>query len=372
MENENAFKHHIGPALVHRLAAATKQAWPAFNVKAFERAVLPKLVPLELKARVDLVARAWAERLPPEYPEALAVMLATMGPPLTQDTQVAQGLFYHWIHAHFVQCFGLQHPELSLNAMVQITQRSTAEFCVRPFFQAYPRQTLTFLKRLRTHESPHVRRWVSEGSRPRLPWGLRLTAFVKDPTPVLALITPLRADPSLYVRTSVANNLNDIAKDHPDIVVETIRQWLAEPNNPHAPWIAKRALRHLVKQGHAGALRALGFGVGTKAKLSALTIDKRLVVVGDALTFAFTLEGKAQESLNIDYAVAFQMASGKTASKVFKLKALTIAKGQKLLLQKRHSFKPITTRRYHPGVHSITVLANGHGLGSVQFDLKVP
>ncbi len=372
MENENAFKHHIGPALVHRLAAATKQAWPAFKDKAFERAVVPKLAPLELKARVDFVTRAWAERLPQDFPQALPLVLTTMGPPLTQDTQVAQGLFYHWIHAHFVQCFGLDHPDLSLAAMLQITQRSTAEFCVRPFFQTHPRQTLAFLKRLRTHESPHVRRWVSEGSRPRLPWGLRLTAFVKDPTPVLALITPLRADPSQYVRTSVANNLNDIAKDHPNIVVETVRQWLTETQNPHAPWIAKRALRHLVKQGHAGALQALGFGVGTKAKLSALTIDKPRVVVGDSLTFALTLEGRAQESLNIDYAVGFQLASGKTGQKVFKLKTLTIAKGQKVSLQKRHSFKSITTRRYYPGEHSITVLANGHALGSVHFDLKMP
>lgn len=371
MENENAFKHKVGPELVRRLSAATKAAWSPFDAKAFERAVLPKLEPLELKARVDLVTRAWAAGLPVAYPEALRVVLATMGPPLTEETEVAQTLFYHWLHAHFVQCFGLEHLDLSLAAMVEITMRSTAEFCVRPFFVRYPRQVLAFLKGLRTHENPHVRRWVSEGSRPRLPWGLRLHAFVKDPTPVLALITPLRNDPSPYVRTSVANHLNDIAKDHPNIVVETVREWLNEPGNPHAPWVAKRALRQLVKQGHAGALQALGFGVGTKAKLVALSIEKPRVTVGESIAFRLVLEGKAQETLSVDYAVTFRLAAGKTGSKVFKLKALSLAKGQSVELQKRHSFKPITTRRYYPGEHSITVLANGRALGSLKFELRL-
>ncbi|MDX2019419.1 MAG: DNA alkylation repair protein [Deltaproteobacteria bacterium] len=371
MENENAFKHRVNEDLVRRLASATKAAWPLFDSKGFLRAVVAELEPLELKARIDFVTKQWAARLPSSYGEALPVVLATMGPPLTNDTDVSQSAFYHWLHAHFVQCFGLEHPQLSLSAMVEITQRSTAEFCVRPFFERYPRETLAFLKRLRTHASPHVRRWVSEGSRPRLPWGLRLQAFIKDPTPVLGLITPLRADPSLYVRNSVANNLNDIAKDHPDIVVETMRSWLSETKNTHAPWLAKRALRHLVKQGHAGALQTLGFGAGTQAKLVALRLERPRVRVGDHIEFEVLLRGRAPEKVNVDYAVTYQLAAGKTGQKVFKLKVLDLKQGQTVLLRKRHSLKPITTRRYYAGEHSITILANGQSLGSLKFDLAL-
>lgn len=370
VENPKAFKHQIGPDVVRRLAAATRKAWAKFDDEAFVKGVLPRLAPLELKARIGFVTAAWAERLPPSYAKALPIVLATMGPPLTADTQVSQGGFYHWLHAHFVETRGLEDLEASLAAMVQITQRGTAEFCVRPFLIRHPARTLAFLASVRAHESPHVRRWVSEGTRPRLPWGARLTSFIEDPSPVLELITPLRADASLYVRNSVANNLNDIAKDHPRLVVKTVRRWLSEKDNPHAPWIAKRALRQLVKAGDAEALGVLGFDAKPKVKLVSLAIDKPSLEIGDSIEFELALRSSANESVNVDYAIEYQMARGKIARKVFKLKVVPLTKGKLVALRKRHSFRLITTRTYHPGAHGITVLVNGRPLGSARFELR--
>lgn len=372
MENSNAFKHRIGGAVVQQLATATRRAWRRFDEASFRTRALDGLEALELKARVKWVTQVWAEHLPPDYAEALPLVLATMGPPLKTGAQVSEGLFFHWIHAQFVESYGLSHVLPSLHAMRELTQRSTAEFCVRPFLVQHPDETLAFLTNARSHASPHVRRWVSEGTRPRLPWGLRLAAFVKDPGPVLALIAPLRFDDEEYVRTSVANNLNDIAKDHPELVVETVKAWLGETSNPHAPWIAKRALRTLIKQGHAGALEALGFSAGTRTKLVAFTLDRASLSVGDDLQMEVTLRAGPAEVVNLDYAIGFQLAGGKRGEKVFKLKVLNLDKGQTVVLRKKHSFRPITTRKYYGGEHSVALIANGQTLGRATFTLQVP
>lgn len=375
--NPKAFKHQVNLDQAERLATALRKAWPAFDKTSFLSVVAPALPPLELKERIAFIASTTASHLPENYEQALKVVLSTLGPPLEGTSHVASEAFYYWIHAHFVQTHGLKHFDLSLSAMCEITQRSTAEFAIRPFLLADTERVLKFLRKQLSHPNPHVRRWVSEGTRSRLPWGERLPMFQADPSEPLLLLEQLRNDPALYVRTSVANHLGDIAKDHPDTVVQTLKRWLQEhqafPKKfPHAPWIAKRALRHLVKAGHTGALGVLGVSGSSRAVVSALTLDKKRVRVGDRLTLSAAVQAKVSEPLMIDYAVVYCLARGKTGRKVYKLKQLTLRAGETAPISKAHSFRPISTRVYYPGEHQLQLIVNGQVKAEASFQLVVP
>jgi 3-methyladenine DNA glycosylase AlkC len=119
-----------------------------------------------------------------------------------------------------------------------------------------------------------VRRLVSEGTRPRLPWAPRLRAFMRDPRPVLELLEWLKDDPSLYVRRSVANNLNDIGKDHPDLLFATAERWMKDANeNRH--WIIRHALRSAVKRGDPGTHKVEVLINGTATALGSFELLAR-------------------------------------------------------------------------------------------------
>jgi uncharacterized protein (DUF2336 family) len=201
--------------------------------------------------------------------------------------------------------------------------------------------------------------------------------FQSDPSEPLSLLEQLRNDASPYVRTSVANHLGDIAKDHPGLAVETAKRWLAEhrasPKKfPHAPWIAERALRHLVKAGDPGALGTLGVASSSRASVSLISLDKKRVRIGERLTFSAVLKGAVSESLIVDYAVVYQLARGKTGRKVYKLKKLEIAAGASVAISKTHSFRPITTRVYYPGEHQLLLIVNGKVKAEAAFQLLGP
>jgi 3-methyladenine DNA glycosylase AlkC len=175
----------------------------------------------------------------------------------------------------FVAAYGLGYLDLSLRALYELTKRFTAEGAIRAFLQAYPEQTLTWLAEWATDPNCHVRRLVSEGARPRLPLAPRLPEFVKNPQPVLALLEQLKANPVLMVPRSFANNLNDIAKDHPDLVVETLARW-KQAADPGTQWIIGHATRTLLKQGHADALALLGYGAATSISVVSFQLTPRI------------------------------------------------------------------------------------------------
>ena len=261
-------------------------------------------------------------------------------------------------------------PERALRSLHAITQRFTAEWAIRPFIVAQPALVFATLQRWTTDPSAHVRRLVSEGSRPRLPWGLQLKSLIADPSPALPLLRALQDDPSEYVRRSVANHLNDIAKDHPAIVV----QWLAE-HLPGAPPQRQRLLKHasrtLIKQGHPEVMKAWGLGRPLRGTVR-LKIEPKRVRIGETLTLQLTLVSGAARAqpLQIDYAVHHVKASGATSPKVFKGWALKLAPHATLQLEKRHSMRVVTTRRYHPGRHDLDLRINGQVLARAGFDLS--
>lgn len=371
MSEYQPHKNYFGLELAHKLAGRIVAVQPTFPAEQFVAQIAARVDELELKDRVALIAAALRECLPADYPAALQILLSILGP----ENPKEEGMFTYGYHlmpvAYFVEVYGLDHFDHSITALAEVTKRHTAEYAIRPYLGRYPQQTLAVLEGWAVHANAHVRRLVSEGTRPRLPWATRLTAFVDDPGPVLRLLEKLKHDPSPYVRKSVANNLNDIAKDHPDLVLETLSRW-SQHAGEETRWITRHALRNLVKQGHPAALKLLGFNQ-IQVSLQQLKIEPETVRLGDSLKISFTLQNETPESqyLVVDYIIHLAKANGKTSPKVFKLRTQTLNGGERLTLQKSHSFKPVRTRRYYGGQQRLEVQVNGVVVGGENFRLMV-
>ncbi len=360
------FKNLIGSAAIDRLADRLAATGP-FDTIPFRTACLAPLDGLELKDRVRHVAACLRDYLEPAYPDALARLLRSLPPP-QDDTEGVTEAMEWWPVCQFVESYGLDHPDLSVRAMHDLTRRFSCEFAVRPYLARRPAETLSVLAGWTRDPDPHVRRLVSEGTRPRLPWGMRLSEFVRDPEPVIALLERLRDDPEEYVRRSVANNLNDIAKDHPERVVDLAKTWMVDAS-PERVRLLKRALRTLVKAGHSGALGLFGFeGARVSGRVEVRTPDVRL---GEALSFAVELTASHDAALLVDYAVHHVRANGSTTAKVFKWTTRRVTADVPVRLEREHSFRAVTTRRYYPGVHRVEVLVNGASIGCAEFRLTL-
>lgn len=370
MADSQPFKAYFGVDLAARLAGDLRRVYPAFDADSFVGQVAADVESLELKDRVALIAAALRDHLPADYPTALATLLAILGPELDAE----QGMFEHGYHvyplAHFVEVYGLDHYAESMRALHAITRRFSSEFAIRPYLRRYPQRTLAHLREWAHDPNPHVRRLVSEGTRPRLPWAMRLDPFIADPTPTLALLDLLHDDPSAYVRKSVANHLNDISKDHPARVIETLTRWQTTGTPDRIAWIARHALRSLVKAGDPAALALLGYGP-PQVVLADFSVSPAVIELGEAIELRATLrsDSDAPQPLVIDYAITFVRARGKTGAKVFKLTTTTLDPGAALDLAKTHVFKPVSVRRYYPGVHCVALQVNGVALGDASFEL---
>ncbi len=364
-------KNHFGADVPTTLAAMIAAVHPSFPAKAFVRDALKGYDALELMPRGRHLATVLRTHLPAHYPEAVRILVQSTQQPVQRQVAPSMASFLFMPHCFFVAQYGLEHFEESMEAQHTLTQRFTAEFSIRPFLVAHPKATLQRLHQWAQDPSEHVRRLVSEGTRPRLPWAMRLPAFQADPAPVLALLELLKDDPALYVRRSVANNLNDIGKDHPQVLVDTAKRWLKNAS-PEREWVVRHALRWAVKQGDAGALKVLGFAQGAQVKVAAASITPQRVNLGGAVTITFTLEStQAQpQDLMVDLQVHYAKANGKTSGKVFKLKALTLAGPGRVQMQKTLKLEDLTTRKHYAGRHAVELLVNGaaHALGA--FELR--
>jgi 3-methyladenine DNA glycosylase AlkC len=361
------FKNLFSAALVRTAGQALARAWPEFERRRFERIAVKGLDQLEMKARAMQIADALEATLPASFDAACGVIEAALAPPLpadaaaAADNDAAAGLtgWIVWPLGEFVARRGIEEPERALAALHALTQRLTSEFAIRPFLVRHPQLTLATLQGWTCDPSPHVRRLCSEGSRPRLPWGLRLQALVADPSPTLPILAALQDDPSDDVRRSVANHLNDIAKDHPALVVDWVRRHLPGANKARRA-LLRHASRTLIKQGHAPMLALWGVGAAFEGRCK-LALSPRRVAVGQSVEMTLTLRSQAASAqpLLIDYAVHHVKAAGGTRAKVFKGWQLMLAPGELRTLVRRHSFRPVTTRRYHAGTHVIEVSING-------------
>jgi 3-methyladenine DNA glycosylase AlkC len=368
-------KTFFSPALVRRLANDISRAEPAFPARAFERQATTGLEALELLDRGKHIARALHDHLPSEYPQALDVLMRSLGPEHASDELVGGGMapFYYLPHTLFVAEHGLDHFDLSLQAQLELTKRFTAESSIRPYIAKDPERTFAQLVKWATNENAHVRRLVSEGTRLRLPWASRVAWLDANPRRVLELLELLKGDSASVVRRSVANNLNDLSRDHAELVIATCRAWLGTSASPETHALVRHALRSLVRKGHRGALAVLGANKRPKVLVKAARFSTKSIRLGDRLKFSFTLESTASraQDLIVDYAVHFVKANGAARAKVFKLKRVTLAARGRVELAASVSFAQMTTRQHYPGRHLIEVLANGEAFPLGELELRL-
>jgi 3-methyladenine DNA glycosylase AlkC len=373
------FKNLINAPLVREAAAHLARNSPGFDAPRFVAQATRGLQALEMKARAMQIADALQATLPGDFVAAAAALEAALAPPepgeqMAQLEGLQQGLrgWILWPVGEFVARAGLDRPERALQALHAITQRFTAEFAIRPFIVAHPELVFATLARWVHDGSPHVRRLVSEGSRPRLPWGLQLKALIADPSPTLPLLRALQDDASGYVRRSVANHLNDIAKDHPALVARWLHEHLPGAG-PERTALLRHASRTLIKAGDAAVLRAWGLGAAFKGQARLAVKPARVVLGGEVeLTLVLSSSSAKAQTLAIDYAVHHVKANGSTSPKVFKGWQTTLPAHGEVVLVKRHAVKPITTRRYHAGRHPVVVQVNGQPVAEGAFVLALP
>jgi len=297
--------------------------------------------------------------LPKEYPTTIEILVDSLGEELQVEELEGYEGFYVMPLCEYVATYGLEHFDISMNAMFEMTKRFSAEFSIRYFLKAQENKTLQQLSLWAKDENVHVRRLVSEGSRPRLPLAMRLHSFVQEPTPVLELLELLKNEPSRLVQRSIANNLNDIAKDNPDACVALLKRWKKE-KVVDIDYIIKHATRTLIKEGHAGALELLGFN-DVHINNFALHVKQNSVVLGESLEFdvEFEIESAHDEKLVIDYLLYFKKANGSLSSKVFKLRTKSFKSNEIITLHKSHPLKEASTRKYYEGEHQIAIQING-------------
>jgi len=370
-----AFKHLLNPDLVRACGGHLRRAWPGFDRRGFEARALDGLEAMEMKARAMHVADALEATLPDDFDRAAGIVEAALAPPATDDrlafrtTDAGLAGWIGWPLGEFIARRGQAAPERALLALRELTQRFTSEFAVRPFLVNHFDSTLARLLAWSTDPNPHVRRWTSEGSRPRLPWGLQVKSLVADPSPTLPLLRALQDDPSEYVRRSVANHLNDIAKDHPGLVAGWLEEHLPGASRERQA-LLRHASRTLVKQGDARVLKAWGLGRDFRGEAT-LAVSPHRLAIGGAIELQVSLASAAAgtQTLLVDYVVHHVKANGGRSPKVFKGWRVTLAPGESRTLRKAHSLKPITTRRYYPGRHLVALQVNGKVLAEAGFTL---
>jgi 3-methyladenine DNA glycosylase AlkC len=345
---------------VKAFAETLKRFDPGFDKKRFIVLTLDEdFENRELMDRMRHITRCLHEMLPESYKKALAV--------LKKAAPHVRGMEAICL-PEYVGLYGLDHRDASLEALTLFTKHSSSEFAIRPFILEDPKHAMAFMKKAAKDRNPKVRRLASEGCRPRLPWAQALPAFKKDPTPILPVLELLKDDESDFVRNSVANNLNDISKDHPDLVLRVCKKWLGKSDR--ADWIVKHACRGMLKAGDSRAMTLFGFGDPKQIEVPRLSLDKKKPSIGEKVELTFTVRVDAKKAclLRLEYAVYFTRAGGAESKKVFKIGERTLPPGAHVVT-KRHSFADQSTRKHYPGPHKIAIIVNGVEKARKSFEL---
>jgi 3-methyladenine DNA glycosylase AlkC len=354
-------KDILGPGALVNIADAGALVSPLFDRVAFLGAASEGLAALSIMERVRHIADALKTALPSDYPAALAI-IRDMTPHLGHGFQAMAV-------TEFVARYGLRDFDRSMAALADLTRFGSAEFAIRPFLALDHKRTLAVMQKWTGSADEHVRRLASEGSRPRLPWAARVPALKDQPTLAAPILNALKADTGSYVRKSVANHLNDIAKDRPDWVLDLLDQWPRD--NPHTDWIIRHALRTLIKQGNPRALALIGVSHGAAVTVSRFDVAPLDVRLGETIAITADLTSAAPNSqrLVVDYRLHYARAGGKTSAKVFKLKTFDIAAGKTVALCISQTIRDFSTRRHHPGSHDVELIVNGQTMATASFHL---
>lgn len=360
------FKDRFNDESLNKLALEIQTVYNGFPVEKFLKSTMDETWDgLEFKQRVMQISVNLGKYLPANYKTAIHIIdKVIMNYDICLDGFV---IFF----PTFVELYGQdkENWDVSMAALARYTQYASAEFAVRSFIINDERRMMAQMTAWAKHDNEHVRRLASEGCRPRLPWGRALPRFQKDPSPVLCILEQLKADPSPYVRKSVANNLNDISKTHPDLVVKIARDWYGK--DKHTDWIVKHGCRTLLKKGNSDVLGILGFADAGCVKVDGFSLGAASVFIGENMTFSFEIEAKKTTKVRLEYGIDYVKANGKRNRKIFQISELIFKENGKKPYTKTHSFADASTRKHYPGIHSVTLIVNGAERGTLDFEVLV-
>lgn len=335
--------------LINSLASEIKRVYKKFDSEKFQKRIFSEgWDKKELKERMRFIALTLSEFLPDDFEKAIAILM-----PVSEAFIGFEYMFF----PDFVELYGLHDFELSMKALAHFTDYSSSEFAIRVYIKKYPDKTMAQMESWAGSSNKHLRRLASEGCRPRLPWAMALPEFKKNPAPVLKIIKKLKDDESEYVRRSVANNLNDISKDNPLVVLNLAKKWIGKKKRRDR--LLKHACRSLLKSGNPKALKIFGLTRAAHIRVEALKLADS-VTIGDSFAFSFILKtnGKKLGRVRLEYAVDFKKSTGKLSRKIFKISEGNWSVREKSI-SKILSFKIISTRRYYPGTHRVAIIVNG-------------
>jgi len=352
-------KNFFDPAFVNRLAIEMKKRDANFDERGFVSSVLSaEWESLELKARANKIAVKLVDYLPYSFPEQMKIVLA-VAPKFTG--------YPGTVFPTIIELFGIEYPSESINALKELTTYSTSEFAIRPFLKKYP-ETIQTMLAWSSDENYHVRRLASEGCRPLLPWAMKLEQYVQDPQPLIPILENLKNDQEDYVYRSVANNLNDISKHHPALVLKLCTQWISESKTTR--WVAKHALRTLLKSGNQEAMRLFGFGSIQELEVLHFNVMKRELRIGESTHFSFkTIHHGIPSKFRFEYSIGYLKKNGQHKEKVFQIKETELTNEEELQVEKKIDFKNLSTRKHYPGKHYITLKVNGIAHKKIEFTL---
>jgi 3-methyladenine DNA glycosylase AlkC len=355
-------KDNFDRQTVELLADHFARQYDGFDPDAFIDSLLGEFPKLELKDRINLIADRLASNLPAEYESALAMVV--------QVAEDGVDGWAAWPLCSFVERHGVDSPVASLDAMAPLTKRWSCEFAIRPFLGAHLELTRHYMREWVLDPDETVRRLPSEGTRPLLPWGPKVTALLDDPEIGLEVLRVLRHDESETVRRSVANHLNDIAKNDPDLVIEVLTDWSNE-SIPVDDRMVRHALRTLVKQGDPRALALLGFTTDPNVTVNQFTCQPGQISLGEdiKLTAELASTSDQEQLLVIDFIIHHVRATGASSPKVFKWTTERLAPADTVRLSKRRRIQTASTRRYHAGEHRVDLQIAGQVVASTEFFL---
>ncbi|RDH86078.1 MAG: DNA alkylation repair protein [endosymbiont of Galathealinum brachiosum] len=320
----------------------------------------------ELKQRMRHISTVLKNYLPDNYNQAVDKILELINH--LKENQCTLALEYMFL-PDFIEQYGLQNYKVSVNAFEKITQFTSCEFAVRPFIIEYPNKMMKQMLAWSKHENHDVRRFSTEGCRPRLPWAMALPLLKENPSSVLPVLENLKNDDSAYVRKSVANNLNDIAKDNPEVVISLIKKWQGKTEN--TDWVIKHGSRTLLKQGEPEVMKVFGFGSTKNIDIDEFEIISPVVKIGGVLEFTFQLSNNNNKDtkLRLEYGLYYQKANGTLSKKVYKISEKLYENNSITLINRKQSFKLITTRKFHEGLHQVSIIVNGNEFEKNNFEL---
>lgn len=368
-EPGSSFSAVLNERTVKALGLRLKGQDSSFDVRRFLADI--DLSDLKFGARISHITDALDRHLPKDFKKSAGMLVKSL-PPAIPESQAGTTFADHFIvmpMAAYIARHGLEHRhfEVSMKALKTMTMSFSSENAIRPFLESYPDKTLAYLLDCTKDPNVHVRRWASEGSRPRLPLSKPIGAFIRDPRLVFPILESLRDDTHLYVRRSVANSLNDVSKDHPDVLVRLLSQWQKNATDERL-WIIRHALRTLAKRAHPKALELLGYG-WCQVEVQDFQYSKS-VVLGSDLEFSFKLSNLGPKtSLLVDYVVVFKKQKS-SSEKVFKLKKIALNKGETVTLSGKRRLDHFSTRKMYPGHHKIILQINGQRLAEGGFVVR--